>query len=344
MTRDPDIGSTLRRILVLAMAASPAALAGCSSTTPHADAGAGSACEAELLDASITETDAGTECYAFERFACGLPDGMTPNDAGCSFALSDCKKLCHGFGAYECHTDEASCVHGAVVDADATVMCAFCSSSAGRRPHGLRAADPVSSDALGDFFARAAHLEAASVPAFRALARALGQLGAPSRLRKRARSAARDEVRHARVMGQLAARFGATPAPVEMKPGEPAELEGLAIDNAVEGMVRETLGALIASWQARHAHDRGIREALRRIAADETRHAELSWAIGRWAESRLGAAAMERVGAAARREIRRLANGIAEPDPALVGQAGLPPAVVQHSLLRGLERELWAAL
>ena len=47
----------------------------------------------------------------------------------------------------------------------------------------------------------------------------------------------------------------------------------VAIENAVEGCVRETFGALIASWQAEHARDPGIKRLMRSIARDETRHA-----------------------------------------------------------------------
>lgn len=343
MKTGPDIGSVLRRVLLLSMAAASAPLAGCSSPASHAN-DAGPACGPALLDASITDTDAGAECYAYERLACGMPAGIKPDDAGCSFPLADCKKLCKSFGAFECHADKASCVDGAVVDSGVTLMCSFCSNSAGRRPRGLCAAEPLSAgSALGDYFARAAHLEAAAVPAFRALRRALRRLGAPEELQRRALCAAREEVRHARIMRRLAARHGAEPAPVRVEPGPAAGLEALATDNAVEGMVRETLGALVASWQAEHAYDAETRRAMRDVALEETRHAALSWEIARWAAPLLDPATRRRVGAAAREEARRLAADIAEPHPVLVRDAGLPRATAQRALLRGLERELWAA-
>ena len=47
-------------------------------------------------------------------------------------------------------------------------------------------------------------------------------------------------------------------------------------------------GALVVTWQASHASDRAIRDAMRRIARDETRHAALAWTIAAWAEPRLG--------------------------------------------------------
>ena len=51
------------------------------------------------------------------------------------------------------------------------------------------------------------------------------------------------------------------------------ELEAIAIENAVEGCVRESFGALLATWQAKTAGDARVRAAMKRIARDETRHA-----------------------------------------------------------------------
>lgn len=343
--RAPDIQHALRRILLLAMTTAPAALAACSSHANHADAGAADRCQGRILDASITDTDAGSECYAYERYACGLPPGVEPVDAGCGLAFSDCEKLCRGFGAFECHTDDASCVDGAVVDSGVTLMCSFCSGSGGRRPRGLSADEPRrAASALADYFARAAHLEAASVPAFRNLARSLRRLGAPRELSTLARRAAREEVRHARLMRRLAARHGGRPAPVHIAAHGDPDFETLAIDNAVEGMVRETLGALVANWQARHARDAATRAALGELAADETRHAALAWRIARWADPRLDARARRRVSRAGSRAIADLQRDVAEPHPTLVDIAGLPPAAAQRALLAGLERELWSLL
>jgi hypothetical protein len=69
-------------------------------------------------------------------------------------------------------------------------------------------------------------------------------------------------------------------------PAPPARsLEELAVENAVEGCVRETYGALTAIWQARTAKDPSVAAAVRRIARDETRHAALSWANQRSLEA-----------------------------------------------------------
>ncbi len=158
--------------------------------------------------------------------------------------------------------------------------------AAGRRPEGfsLRASDARS---LGAWFAEMATLEAASVPAFRRLARELRALGAPAALVTRAERAMRDEVRHARITRALARRFGATPSPVVRGPSRVRSRLEVARENAVEGCVRETFGALVATLQVRRARDPEIAAAMREIARDETRHAALAWAVAAWIEPTL---------------------------------------------------------
>jgi hypothetical protein len=56
----------------------------------------------------------------------------------------------------------------------------------------------------------------------------------------------------------------------------------IALDNAREGCVRETFGALLATYQAAGAEDGHVRNVMAGIAADETRHAMLSWKLMAW--------------------------------------------------------------
>jgi len=146
-------------------------------------------------------------------------------------------------------------------------------------------------ESAADFLARAATLEAAAIDAFRALARDLDAHGA-SHLAKRARRAARDEVRHARVTARLAKKHGAPDRRRCRSTGTiadraPRALLAIAIENAEEGCVRETFGAAIATWQAERARDPDVRAAMRAIAREECEHAELGWAIADWARERL---------------------------------------------------------
>jgi hypothetical protein len=112
----------------------------------------------------------------------------------------------------------------------------------------------------------------------------------------------------------------------------------MARENAVEGCVNETFGALVAAWQAAHARDASRRRSFARIAADEARHAALSWAVARWAEGRLDSGARARVAAAAARAARALRKeGASWPFDAEVGRPG--PAA-RAALAAGMIRRL----
>jgi hypothetical protein len=114
-------------------------------------------------------------------------------------------------------------------------------------------------------------------------------------------------------------------------------LAAIAVENAVEGCVRETYGALVGLWQARTAGDPVVAAAMKRIAADETRHAELAWKVDAWAAPRLGRAARRRVAEARDNAFAELRAEVARPVPdALVGLAGLPGPAVAVRLLEGL--------
>ncbi len=216
----------------------------------------------------------------------------------------------------------------------------FCT---GRRPAGLassgRAAGPAP---LARWLAEAAHLEAASVPAFERLAADLRALGAPSSLVAAAKDAADDERRHAALMARLARAQGGYPAPVELAPAAPAELESLALDNAVEGCVRETWGAMLALHQARRAATPALRRAFGVIARDEARHAELAHSLAGWLEPRLQSSARARLRAAqasALAALRRTAG--AELPDATARHLGLPSRARSLALLARLAPRLW---
>src|SRR4029079_4274037 len=86
-------------------------------------------------------------------------------------------------------------------------------------------------------------------------------------------------------------------------------LAEVAIENAVEGCVRETFGAMMATYQAAHAEDAEIARIMRRVARDETRHAALSWAVARWAWPALDEAARAALAARCRGAITSLDRG-----------------------------------
>lgn len=154
----------------------------------------------------------------------------------------------------------------------------------GRRPRGLIDVLPQGTrEGAGAWLAQIAWMERASIHAFEDLALDLVRFGAPAHLVRGALRAARDEQRHAALVDELASSRGASPPPVIREPPRAhGSLVELARDNAAEGGVRETYGALLASIQATSALDGDVREAMAVIARDEARHALLSAAIGDW--------------------------------------------------------------
>ncbi len=213
----------------------------------------------------------------------------------------------------------------------------------GRRTPGLVSRPEPATNELGDFFARIALLEAASVDAFRHLRAEIGAHGASDELLTAVDRAMDDEVRHADVTGALARRFGAEPVPARVEALPLRALEVIACENAVEGCVRETYGALCATYQARAATDATVADTMSSIAEDETRHAALSWQIAAWSAAQLSESANDRVSAARARGIADLRRELDVDVPdSLRTTAGVPPRAVALELLSGLERVLWS--
>lgn len=210
----------------------------------------------------------------------------------------------------------------------------------GRRPDGLEPYTAHAFDGHAAFFLASAHLEAASVDAFQILADELEGHGAPFELAQAARDAARDEVAHAEAMAALAG--AEVPAVRVIRGAAPRSVEQIALENAREGCVRETFAALLAHRQATCAADPRVRDVMRVIAEDETRHATLSWRIAEVLDARLSPAARARVAEARREAIEALRGECAAgaEDPAL----GLPGSSEALALLDGLNGSLWAAV
>lgn len=212
-------------------------------------------------------------------------------------------------------------------------------SVCGRRPEGLVAAASGGAEvSIAAWLAEAAHLEAASVLAFRRLERELRRLGAPRELLVAARRSRADEIRHAREMAALARRFGGAPAPVQVLREIERTPFAIALENAVEGCIRETYGALVAGYQARRATDPELRSVLERIARDEARHAALAHEVAAWLEPRLDAgerAAIAEARAAALTELRAAVRRAPASDVARL--AGMPEPRDARALLDLLE-------
>ena len=213
----------------------------------------------------------------------------------------------------------------------------------GRRPAGLIARG-CKRHSVADHFARSAELEAASVHAFESLERELVAHGAPRSFALRSRRAARDEVRHVRCVARLARSLGGKPRKPCVVPLEAVRsLETIALENAIEGCVRETYGALVAQHQAARARSSVVRRLYARIAEDETRHAALAWDIARWADTRASAAERRRIRAALHDAVHELSESTREPmDRDLAEVAGLPQPGAARLMLGALVQTLWA--
>jgi hypothetical protein len=104
---------------------------------------------------------------------------------------------------------------------------------------------------------------------------------------------------------RLARRRSATPAVPDRPSTMPVRaLVDVAVENAVEGCIRETYGALLAFVEALSSPDPSLRRAMRTIAEDECRHAELAWSVHAWALPRLRPAERKRVEDALREAAR----------------------------------------
>ncbi len=191
-------------------------------------------------------------------------------------------------------TQPACCYRVQVVDSDPEFTCTigrpYCDGDrqlrAPVREHGLRAAHVASARASA--WADAGAGEHASVAAFARLSLELMALGAPSELLSGVHQAALDEVQHAERCWALALRFagttrsaGAFPFPKSITINR--SLPELAAAAVREGCLAETLGAHLVAAAAELAPEPEVRAALEAIAADEARHAVLSFKIVAWA-------------------------------------------------------------
>jgi hypothetical protein len=202
---------------------------------------------------------------------------------------------------------------------------------------------PQTGSDVGRYFAQVAGLEAAAVDAFERMAAELSAMGAPAELVEWARVSAEDERRHARDMGALANRFGVLPGAHAPQAFALRGLFEVALENAVEGCVRETYGAVVGHHQAQRAQDPVVRAAMVQVAEDETRHAALSWSVAEWALPQLSEAQRMAIRAAQRGAIDALTRSVSIPEAdALVQDAGLPAPRAALVMLQALGQQVWA--
>ena len=232
---------------------------------------------------------------------------------------------------------------GEITELDATVISST-SACVGRRPEGLIIKDRVEGRSeLGRFLGEVARLEESAVAAFRFLAEELRFHGAPQRLIDACINAADDEARHTVQMTELATRFGARPQPPCFEPQTVRPLFEVALENAIEGCVRETYGALVGVHQSLQAEDAQIRNTMRGIAEDETRHASVSWQIAAWIEPLLSESERAIIHDKKMEAIATLRIEMGQhPSTELVEVAGMPTRDTALRMLEQLSSTVWA--
>ena len=144
-------------------------------------------------------------------------------------------------------------------------------------------------------------------------------------------------------MTAMARREGATVPSVQVAPVSERSLLAAALENAIEGCVREAWGALSAHYQAATAAETEARQLWHDIAIDESEHAELSLALHDWFMLQLTTHDRELVAAAmqqARLELRTELSQEGSPHPAVAHHAGVPQPSRAVALFSELERQL----
>jgi hypothetical protein len=337
------VSLAIRRAVLLHLPLVAVGLTACGGATSLSQDGGGATCgvtSTTPTSSSPPSLGCASWSYSFDGTAnaCGAEsDGH--------FSTERCAMLCPG--EPDAGYPEASFPYGsALYDCSlggGTLFCLYGSCGTGRRPPGLRPCRALrTARPVARFLAESAYLEAASVDAFVALGRELDKHRAPARLRSATCRAARDEVRHARAMKRLAEVAGARVQRARAPVTALRSFEEIAIDNAIEGCVRETFGAAVAHVQACRAPSERVRSVMKRIARDETRHAQLSWELAEWFDTRLDPAARRRVARARGRAVCRLLRDVVhEPHRELVEALGIPTAHEARAIAIDLTKTLW---
>lgn len=269
-----------------------------------------------------------------ENIPCDMPDYAQHRrtDAGIELAARTVTSRCNPFTekvfTYRVRADGTIDSLGSRVVFHDAQQCVV----SGRRPAGLSPFRTDERQSAGQLFAHMAYLEAASVVAFAQLEHDLCALGAPAALLREVRDARDDEVRHAQQMGALAELHAHTIRPSEAQLVPPRSALVLALENAVEGCVRELFGALVARFQAERAAASSTRATLSQIADDEAVHAALAVRLAAWLETKLDDHERDRVTRARADALTALQSELFEPSEAQRTLCGMP-SLLESQLL-----------
>jgi hypothetical protein len=253
-------------------------------------------------------------------FSCQTPKDECVVDADCADAGSICTWT--GDGGRVCGHPNPACGRPFLIESQPRLAPAV-ESGAWAGPAALE--PRVAHLSADERAAHAAHwthlgqMEHASIAAFARFSLQLLSLGAPPELVDACTQALADETAHTKLCFQLAsayAGYAIGPGPLDIG----GSLEAATLDQIVElviaeGCFGETRAALEALDAADTATDPVIGAAYRRIALDETRHAELAFRFVRWALAQGGHQVRERVVAASEGDFssESVARGVVVP-------------------------------
>ena len=299
-----------------------------------------------ILDDSVPKPLKYEECVALckKRIYDICPHGRPPGEM----------RIYYNANVHECKDNTDSKGTRAIIcKFDVKKSCAV----AGRRPAGLLEREvtaefpvqevdtvqPSEFEQAGAFFAELAYLEKAAVTAFVYLAMELEHYGAPDELIQLAKQGVKEELEHVELMKMLAKIYGAEPQKVAVEPFRLRPLVEIAEENAREGCIRETFGALLAMWQARHAEEEAVRRVMERISYEESLHGALSWKIDEWIQSKLTSDEKKRCQQAHQEALTIIQQELQqEQNPALIRYCGFPNREQSNLLYQQLKAELWS--
>jgi hypothetical protein len=282
----------------------------------------------------------GSYCSAIEGQDCNERPSWaiactTSEDECESHAQCDSGELCGraDSGQTTCHRPEFICGRPFLVEdrarlAEATFSAAW---SVPLSPQ-IASLSAFTRSSLAQHWTALGLMEHASIAAFSRFILDLLSLGAPAALVESASRALSDEIAHAELCFGLAstyAGYSVGPGPIAVQgaltPRSRLELGVLAFREACIGEVQAAAEARLA---LEHARDPAVRGVLIRVAADETRHAELGFRFLKWLLETGTTAERDELAAALERELLtadRFLCGDSAPAPDAPAH-GLPPA------------------
>jgi hypothetical protein len=193
-------------------------------------------------------------------------------------------------------------------------------------------------------------LAEASATAYARLARELEAHGAPTELVDRCRVARVAKIRRACGLGRLALESGVRPVSPEARLLPVRPLVDVALENIVEGLVREVYGAAVATVCAERAAAQSVRVVMEGIAEDERGHAALAIDVAVWLQAAIDPIEGAWVEDALRHAVVALAEEVGtDPVPELVHAVGLPSrgnalwlwSYLSHRVWHGLAQRVW---